>query len=1004
MSNRIYDASQLTKRRAQQAIAGSFLTRLQPPNPSVSPQVGAGPLNGIYDSSIMNEVKAGSATQFTRYPTCIAVSQGCPCEHVVATYIAPSGVTNITLIVGSIIVSWKEPTIGTAPFSYNVTAYLYGVPQKTGSTGQTFYRFTDLTEGLPYTFTVFAHNLGGAGPAVPTPSYFITPPPALSDILTDATISVNNLISPSIEKSLKYIINHGLNSMLEYASKVNWGPTKCSRYIYLWAASVASAWNWVRPEVVISGVKDNWNWTAKVSAPLSDEESIIWLTCIIDTITPVFVKTTYNYIYNISATAEAAVKTKGQWNTWYSNWMSWFNNREGSDGSTSAGTTQPTSSANWSQSLYVDGVTFNPISSYPQPQQWTRLYINGKKQNYLTHGWGEITSSCLTDTHDADIIAAVQPASAAPGPSGTPSARDIEIDEVKTYTANLTDTQKIQAEFWAGGPGTVSPPMMFIWFWKEYMRTVSNTSYNTVVYSLLDLAIHLFEAGRMCWKLKAKYMEARPIQEIRRRYAGQQILSWNGIVDGAQWVPYQEANFVTPPFADFPSGHSQFSKSFALTMTKWFGANISKTSTFYDRLPLISPLFKDIQVGSFGDFLITANTSAIQANIPSADRLLSYSKWDDMARDAGMSRLYGGIHALTAHTSSQTAAGLIDEFINATWWNIQSPAPTAPPSSTPAAVFNPPTLVYGLPSNNSAYIYFTPGAGGSPVKYEYTTDNGTTFMALDPHDILSPIYIPGLENDKESIINLRGVNSSNEKSEWSTEISVTPNNQSIPSAQLEYDPNSATSYNGGTSVNSIGTDVMSGTKAATVGYVNGQNINRKVFDFNGFGYISFGQYDFGDLFTISAWVYPRDKSSINGILSNGGAHPNLAGFKFGWNDWNTNNKAMTLEAGSTTTRDTQSSENNTVTLNTWQHLSYVFDKVNRRIIFYKNGLPVNTARIETVASIVTNNGPFLIGMYVGQSYGMNAQLGLIKIYNTTLNAAQVLADYDSTKSDFNTPP
>jgi hypothetical protein len=1013
MSNRIYDASHLTKRKGQQATAGSFLTRLQPPNPSTPPQVGAGPLNGIYDSSIMNEVAAGSSTQFTRYPTCIGISQGCPCPDGQYVPYPPSAVTNIRFTVGSVIVSWDPPARGDGPFTYQIIPYLYGVEQPHAiSDNVTSYRFTNLQEGEPYTFEVFAYNPGGTGPRAQSPTHFIVPPARLSEIHSgdiggSANLGgylVDNLISPSIEKSLKYIINHGLNSVLEYASKVNWGPTKCSRNIYLWAASLAQAWNRVRPESIITGTKDNWNWSAKATTTLTDEEAVIWLTCVIDVITPILIGNAHKFIYNISPSAEAAVKAKAGWSTWYSNWQSWFNERA-NDGNIAAAA-QPENSANWSQCLFVDGTTVNPIASYPEPQQWTRLYIQGKKQNYLTHGWGTVESSCLTALNDADVEAAVQPAVGA--------ARDAEIDDVKNRTAALVDSQKIQAEFWAGGPGTVSPPLMFIWFWKEYMRVLSNTSYTTIIYSLFDLAVHLFEAGRMCWKLKARYMEARPIQEIRRRYQGQQILSWNGMIDGAQWVPYQEVGFVTPPFADFPSGHSQFSKSFALTMARWFGPSISKLNTFYDGLPLIAPLFKEMQRRSFGDFVVSSGSSTIQATVPAAPLTLSYAAWEDMATAAGISRLYGGIHAITAHTASQTAAGLIDGFINSYWWNNQSSSSpptqtsttTSPPTSAPAAAFNPPTLVYGLPSNNSAYIYFTPGTSGTPVNYEYTIDNGNTFTALIPSDILSPIYIPGLTNDNESIIKLRAINSSNDKSEWSAAVSVTPNNPSIPAAQLIYDANITASYNGGASVNSIGAGTMTGTKVATVGYVDGQNINRKVFDFNGFGYISFGQYDFGDLFTISAWVYPRDKTSINGILANIGANANTVGFKVGWNGWQNNNKNMLFEAGGPAPGSwgTPRSENNTVTLDTWQYLSYVFDKVNRRILFYRNGMPVNTANIQTGVDIDTNNPIFLIGAYVGGSYGMNAQLGLIKIYNTALNAAQVLADYNSTKSDFDTSP
>ena len=71
MTNRIFDSSQLTKRKAEKAIAGSFLTRLYPPNTITPPQPGFGRVLGIYDSSVMNAVKTGHMTEFTRYPVCV---------------------------------------------------------------------------------------------------------------------------------------------------------------------------------------------------------------------------------------------------------------------------------------------------------------------------------------------------------------------------------------------------------------------------------------------------------------------------------------------------------------------------------------------------------------------------------------------------------------------------------------------------------------------------------------------------------------------------------------------------------------------------------------------------------------------------------------------------------------------------------------------------------------------------------------------------------------------
>ena len=265
MPTTIYDSSQLTKRRAEKAIAGSFLTRMYPPN-NLQPQTGYGPLPGIYDSSIMNAVKTGHMTEYTRYPTCVGISPGCPCPELnksisTSPFIPaiPGAVSGITFTVGSIVISWIAP-IGDGPFTYLVTPYLNGIAQTAVTTTSTTYRFTDLQEWQPYTFTVCAINAGGQGPIIPSTSYFLAPPSGLSTIMNGGSTA-------DIIPSLKYVINSGLDNILQYAATVNLGPTRSSRFMYVWIASITQAWNWISAESRISGTHDAWNWSNKSVIP-----------------------------------------------------------------------------------------------------------------------------------------------------------------------------------------------------------------------------------------------------------------------------------------------------------------------------------------------------------------------------------------------------------------------------------------------------------------------------------------------------------------------------------------------------------------------------------------------------------------------------------------------------------------------------------------------------------------------------------------------------------------
>lgn len=315
----------------------------------------------------------------------------------------------------------------------------------------------------------------------------------------------------------------------------------------------------------------------------------------------------------------------------------------------------------------------------------------------------------------------------------------------------------------------------------------------------------------------------------------------------------------------------------------------------------------------------------------------------------------------------------------------------------------PPILVYILPGNGEAYVYFTPGTGIS-LTYEYTLDNGVSYTPLVPIDNLSPVQVAtGLANETLATIGLRAKNPGG-ISGISNELSVTPANTALPSEWLMYDPNAVSSYSGtGSTVANIGSyGALSGTKTAGVTWVDGVGLSRKVFDFNGAAtYILYGAFDFGASFTISAWVYPRDQFSINGLLANVGPNVNTQGFKVGWNSWQSTDKRMLFEAGGPgPVWGVPTSAENTIVLNQWQYITYAFNKTDRRMIFYRNGVPVDTADISTVAGVVTSTANFSIGSYLGGSYAMDAQLGVLKVFNSTFDAAQVLADFNATKSLF----
>jgi hypothetical protein len=227
---------------------------------------------------------------------------------------------------------------------------------------------------------------------------------------------------------------------------------------------------------------------------------------------------------------------------------------------------------------------------------------------------------------------------------------------------------------------------------------------------------------------------------------------------------------------------------------------------------------------------------------------------------------------------------------------------------------------------------------------------------------------------------------------------------SVPSAQFHYDPGNTSSYSGsGTVLNNIG---LVGNATGAVGTLSGvayeSGTASGAFNFDGASdIITFGQYNFGNTITVNAWVYPRTEASINTLMSNCAANTNTNGFKMAWNNWQTTNYTMNFEAGNGSVGNTSSTANNTVVVNTWQMLTFVFNKTTPSIKFYKNGSEIATASGGApVASIGTNNSNWWMGSIGGNSYQMNANMGIYKIWTSNLATSEILAEYNATKSRY----
>ena len=257
----------------------------------------------------------------------------------------------------------------------------------------------------------------------------------------------------------------------------------------------------------------------------------------------------------------------------------------------------------------------------------------------------------------------------------------------------LADFGRVLAEYWADGPTSETPPG----HWNVIANHVSDSpdlerriggegptvdrlEWDVKLYLALNGAVH--DAAIAAWGVKGYYDSARPISMIRymgglgqssdpsgpgydpaglelvpglvevitpessapgERHEALRdhlndvaIYAWRGNpgdaktetsgvgwIRAVEWVPYQRPTFVTPAFAAYVSGHSTFSRA---------GAEVLAAITG-------SPYFP----GGMGTTTIVAGT-LLHEEGPTEDITLQWATYYDAADQAGISRLWGGIH------------------------------------------------------------------------------------------------------------------------------------------------------------------------------------------------------------------------------------------------------------------------------------------------------------------------------------------------------------------------
>ncbi|MBW3584523.1 MAG: phosphatase PAP2 family protein, partial [Cyanobacteria bacterium 0813] len=213
-------------------------------------------------------------------------------------------------------------------------------------------------------------------------------------------------------------------------------------------------------------------------------------------------------------------------------------------------------------------------------------------------------------------------------PDGLPALDSAKYAEELNYVKEIgksdsltrTPDQTAIAKFWANGAGTFTPPGHWNQIAEETATLTGQSLEDSArLFALLNIA--LADAAISCWDTKYQYNSWRPVTAIH------QADTDNNPETTADplWTPL----LTTPPFPEYTSGHSTFSGAADAVMSSVLGSDFG----FADR----------------GDL--------------SVNNLRTYQNFSEAADESGISRLYGGIHFMSANLDGLSAGRNVGNYV-----------------------------------------------------------------------------------------------------------------------------------------------------------------------------------------------------------------------------------------------------------------------------------------------------------------------------------------------------
>jgi PAP2 superfamily len=243
------------------------------------------------------------------------------------------------------------------------------------------------------------------------------------------------------------------------------------------------------------------------------------------------------------------------------------------------------------------------------PAHWTPTSTIALQQLPLLPTWGKNRAFAMPD---GTACALPPPPEYSEDKNSEFYKQALEVFDAK---ANLTPEQRTIARFWSDDAMlSTTPPGHWISIALQIFERDA-VPLDKSVDVLMRLGVAEADAFIGCWNAKFQYDLLRPVTYIRRTMD-----------------PKWESTLATPPFPEYPSGHSTQSAAAATVMTQAFGENFA---------------FEDA------------------TNVKDGLKPRSFASFWAAANEAGISRLYGGIHYRAAIERGLEQGRCIGKFTTA---------------------------------------------------------------------------------------------------------------------------------------------------------------------------------------------------------------------------------------------------------------------------------------------------------------------------------------------------